>query len=102
MTGERPSGRPTSASAIEEATRLAEAARVWLALRAARSADTDVWADATAEQPPTPPECSGCPICTARRRVGNLSPDAYEHLGEAVGSLANALRNLRSSKPPAR
>lgn len=102
MTGDRPFGRPTPASAVEEAAKLAEAARVWLSLRAARLADRDVWADATAEQPAAPPECSGCPFCAARRRLGSLSPEAYDQLGDAVGSLANALRHLSTSKPPPR
>ena len=98
MSESRSSGRYQPGSAAEEAAKLAEAARLWLAAKSARSAEGDVWAEATAEESAVPPECTGCPICAARRRLGGLSPEAYEQLGDARGLVALVLRGL--SKRP--
>lgn len=94
MSESRSSGRYQPGSAAEEAAKLAEAARLWLAAKSVNSSDGDVWAEATAEETPAPPECTGCPICAARRRLGGLSPEAYAQLADALGQVAHVLRDL--------
>ena len=89
-------GRPHGTMA-EEAVKLAEVAQLWLASRAHRAGahpGDDVWAEATAEPGGEPPECTGCPICRVRRAVAGVNPEVYDHLADAVASLAAALRAL--------
>jgi hypothetical protein len=90
----RSSGRYQPGSAAEEAAKLAEAARLWLAAKSVSPAGSDVWAEATAEETAVPPECTGCPICAARRRLGGLSPEAYGQLADALGQVAQVLRDV--------
>ena len=82
--------RPPHGSMAEEAVKLAEVAHLWLASRAT-AAEEDVWAEAVGHGA-EPPECAGCPICRVRRALNDVSPEVYTHLGDAVGSLAAALR----------
>lgn len=84
--------RPPHGTMAEEAVKLAEVAHLWLVSRAA-AAEENVWAEATRPDA-QPPECTGCPYCRVRRALGNVSPEVYGHLGDAVGSLAAALRAL--------
>lgn len=91
-------GRPPHGTMAEEAVKLAEVAEVWLRARSARERADDVWASATAEPAQNPPECTGCPYCRARRALADLNPEVYEHLADAVGSLAAALRALARSR----
>ncbi len=87
---------PPHGSMADEAAKLVDVAHLWLAAQSARSASAesgrDVWAEATAEAPP--PECQGCPYCRVRRALGDVSPEVYQHLAEAVSSLGAALRAL--------
>lgn len=78
----------------EEAAKLAEVAHLWLVSRSGTDNHDDVWAQATADPAPAPPECSGCPICRVRRAVADVNPEVYGHLADAVGSFAAALRAL--------
>lgn len=82
-------------SIAEEAARLADVAQQWLAQRSARSAGTgDVWSEATAGSEPT--ECRTCPLCRARRMVGDLNPEVLDNLSAAVASLVAAARAVGS------
>lgn len=103
----------------EEAAKLAEAAQQWLGERTAEGrgswshsgapgglgAVDDVWADATAPddgpQQHDPPECRTCPICRAKRLVGGLTPEVFEHLAEAAVALSAAVKAMSKDAGPA-
>ena len=85
-------GSEPHGSMAEEAVKLAEVAQLWLSARSARERADDVWAAATAEPVADPPECAGCLYCRARRALSRLDPEVYDHLADAAGSLAAALR----------
>jgi hypothetical protein len=90
---------PPHGSMAEEAAKLVDVAHLWLAAQSAhstRSAEGDVWAEATADSAPA--ECHGCPYCRVRRALSDVSPEVYEHLADAVSSLGAALRALDSSR----
>ena len=89
---------PPHGSMAEEAAKLVEVAHLWLSSQSTRDGD-DVWADATAEDH-VPAECRGCPICRVRRVLSDVSPEVYEHLGEAVAAIGAAIRALDSSRRP--
>lgn len=76
-------GEPVGTLA-EEAARLLEAAQQWargsLAEGAAVAGDD--------------PECRVCPVCMVLRTVRGVRPETVEHLVEATGALAAALRSL--------
>jgi len=92
----RSSAAPPHGSLAEEAAKLAEVAQQWLGQRAAtRAGAGDVWGEATAGS--EPPECRTCPICRARRAVGNMSPEVVDNLSAAVASLVAAARALGTS-----
>lgn len=88
----RPAEGPPHGTMAEEAAKLAEVAQLWLASRSVGADNDDVWAAATAE--PQTAECTGCPVCRARRLVGNVNPEVYGHLSDAAGSLVAALRSM--------
>lgn len=85
------SGRPTHGTMAAEAVKLAEVAHLWLVARSADARD-QAWADAVEDTAGA--ACSGCPLCRARRALDGVSPEVYAHLGDAVGSVAAALRAL--------
>jgi hypothetical protein len=90
---------PPHGSIAEEAAKLVDVAHLWLAAQSARTSRADdVWAEATAEE--TPAECHGCPICRVRRALGDVNPEVYEHLAEAVSALGAALRALERGRRP--
>jgi len=90
----RSSGPPPHGSLAEEATKLAEVAQQWLGQRTARArtATGDVWGEATADD--QPPECRTCPLCRARRLLGDLNPAVLDNLSAAVASLVAAARAM--------
>lgn len=68
----------------EEAARLLEAVQEW----AGRAVGDGV--PLSGEDP----ECRVCPVCMMLRAVRGVRPETVEHLVEATGSLAAALRSM--------
>lgn len=68
----------------EEAARLLEVAQQW-----ARGSVADGAPIAGDD-----PECRVCPVCMLLRAARGVRPETVEHLVEATGSLAAALRSL--------
>lgn len=88
-------GRPPHGTMAEEAVKLAEVAHLWLVSRSTRAGDDAAPPSADQAQPA---ECTGCPVCRVRRAVAELNPEVYEHLADAVASLAAALRALSAER----
>ena len=90
-------------SAAEEAARLAEALGGWFASATGPSAvpdDAPQGADPLQAQAHDPVTCRSCPVCRGIALVRSVNPEVVEHLSAAAGSLAAALRELRSPHPP--
>ena len=87
-----PPHRPVGPIA-EEASRLLHAAQAW-----ARAVPLGPPADAAHGEPAT---CRGCPLCQLLTRVRQARPEAVAHLGEAVESLALAVRAARDGQSAA-
>ncbi len=89
---------PPHGSMAEEAAKLVDVARLWLASQSVtKGGGDDVWAEATADER-TPTECQGCPYCRVRRALSDVSPEVYEHLADAVSSVGAALRALDANR----
>jgi hypothetical protein len=74
----------------EEAARLADAVQQWL-----RRAGADAPAEGSAShEAGASPECAACPVCQGLRLLRGSRPDLFEHLSDAAGSLAMAMRDL--------
>ena len=72
-------------SAADEAARLADVLGGWFT-----SATTGVRDDHDEVA------CTACPLCRGIAAVRSVNPEVVEHLSAAAGSLAAALRELRS------
>jgi hypothetical protein len=68
----------------DEAARLLEALQTWV-----RGATGNLGAERIATDSP---ECRLCPVCLLLSVIRGAQPEVFEHLVEAAGSLALALR----------
>ncbi len=72
-------------SAADEASRLADALGGWFTSVSSGAHD--------------PVTCTACPVCRGVAVVRAVSPEVVAHLSAAAGSLAAALRELRTPPP---